>query len=97
MRLTADMFAQCYGFVDKFTLKFLIGAETSINILDNQDTGRMTEAETENLLQYRQKGRLKDTLLHMYCMYQTVFMYRRPNKIRSIDFYSDYFLYEITR
>lgn len=37
MRLTVNMFAQCYGFVDKFTLKFLIGGELSISIRHKGD------------------------------------------------------------
>lgn len=32
-----NMFAQCYGFVDKFTLKFLIGGELSISIRHKGD------------------------------------------------------------
>lgn len=36
MRLTADVFAQCQGLTDKFTLKFLIGVETSVDTADKE-------------------------------------------------------------
>lgn len=49
MWLTADMLVQWYGFTDKFTLKFLIGAETSINMSGEGGTGRerVTDGERE--------------------------------------------------
>lgn len=36
MWLTADVFAQWYGFTDKFTPKFLIGTETSVIMPDKE-------------------------------------------------------------
>lgn len=44
MWIMADMFAQCYRFTDKFTLKFLIGAETPIN-MPNEEGYREGEGD----------------------------------------------------
>ena len=44
MWLMGDMFTHCYGFADKFTLKFLIAVETSINMPDRD---RYREGERE--------------------------------------------------
>lgn len=61
MWLTADMFAQCYGFTDKFTLKFLIGVETSIN-MPGEEGDREGEGDRGRKKSVTVKTEVRDTI-----------------------------------
>lgn len=74
MWLKADMFAQCYGFTDKFTLKFLIGTETSINMPDKEG---YREGEGDRVVKsatVKTEGKFEDTLRKV-CIYCTCTAY----------------------